>query len=129
MVAIVIFWYVQKVMTKADKFRITGQNKLKMTKDMLEGDEDTKNLKPTTDKSKNTGHLSKQIETTSKPTPAGSKKRTTTAAAAGLGTTKASKMHDREAKKKADIYEAMKGVGFGVPQPKIATNKARAYKY
>jgi hypothetical protein len=106
-----------KVVTKAEKFRITGQNKMKHTKDMLE-DEDSKNNKQTTEKPSRTAAAGKPKESSKMPS---SKRKTVTTAKA----TKPSK----DDKKKSDIYEAMKGVGFGVPQPKIATNKTRAYKY
>lgn len=36
---------------------------------------------------------------------------------------------EKDKKKKPDIYEAMKGAGFGAPQPKIVTNNVRAYKF
>lgn len=106
----------QKVMTKAEKFRLTKEKfaEKEESKNEKIATADPTNMAPAGLKSKEASRVpSKKISTSNKK----------------LTTTTKPAVKDKEDKKKADIYEAMKGAGFGVPQPKIVTNNVRTYKY
>lgn len=94
---------------------MTGQNKLKLNKNMLDDNEESKINKKTDDKP-NDATLNVTKAASKMPT---SKRKTFSSKV----------LKPEEDAKKPDIYEAMKGAGFGVPKPKIVTNNVRAYKY
>lgn len=101
---------VQK-MTKAEKFRLS-QQQFDKTPEVVDSKEENKIEKEIP--SNNTEGKSKPKSR--QPAP---KKNTVTGK---IG-------QETEEKKKPDIYDAMKGAGFGMAKPKIVTNNVRNYRF
>lgn len=102
-----------KKITKAEKFRLTGQDKMGVSKEKLEENEESKNRK-----FEDEGSALKPKKTGTKMPS--SKRKTFMSSKPTKG--------KNDDKKFNNIYDAMKGAGFEVPKPKIVTNNVRGYK-
>ena len=103
-----------KIMTKAEKFRMTNQNNFKDGVDVV----DMKN-----EEKKNSSKDDSNEPVVGKPKP-----KTKQSSNKRMSYNTKDK-NEKEEKKKPDIYEAMKGAGFEVAKPKIVTNNVRSYRF